>query len=122
MTCSEPPGTAVALLAEEQDFECAMAFQDLFGSGSPPFEFLCSASPPMDPDHDDATRMRGWSLLDEELVNLGDDHQKLLQEVLGDDPVSYTHLRAHETPEHLVCRLLLEKKKIVEGASKAKTD
>src|SRR5678816_513173 len=24
------------------------------------------------------------------------------------DPVSYTHLRAHETPEHLVCRLLLE--------------
>src|SRR5665254_19637 len=37
-------------------------------------------------------------------------HQSLL------DPskhiaVSYTHLRAHETPEHLVCRLLLEKKK-----------
>ena len=26
------------------------------------------------------------------------------------DAVSYTHLRAHETPEHLVCRLLLEKK------------
>src|SRR5678815_5823313 len=25
--------------------------------------------------------------------------------------VSYTHLRAHETPEHLVCRLLPEKKK-----------
>src|SRR5678816_855805 len=25
------------------------------------------------------------------------------------DAVSYTHLRAHETPEHLVCRLLLEK-------------
>src|SRR5678816_3430654 len=24
--------------------------------------------------------------------------------------VSYTHLRAHETPEHLVCRLLLGKK------------
>src|SRR5678816_1716939 len=28
------------------------------------------------------------------------DHQAVL------DPVSYTHLRAHETPEHLVCRLL----------------
>ena len=28
--------------------------------------------------------------------------------------VSYTHLRAHETPEHLVCRLLLEKKKKIE--------
>ena len=26
------------------------------------------------------------------------------------EPVAYTHLRAHETPEHLVCRLLLEKK------------
>ena len=25
--------------------------------------------------------------------------------------VSYTHLRAHETSLHLVCRLLLEKKK-----------
>ena len=25
--------------------------------------------------------------------------------------VSYTHLRAHETPEPLVCRLMLEKKK-----------
>src|SRR5680860_1798978 len=29
--------------------------------------------------------------------------------VLG--PVSYTHLRAHETDSYLVCRLLLEKKK-----------
>src|SRR5665811_2633571 len=28
-----------------------------------------------------------------------------------DDPVSYTHLRAHETVLDLVCRLLLEKKK-----------
>src|SRR5678815_1832508 len=30
---------------------------------------------------------------------------------ISPEPVSYTHLRAHETPEHLVCRLLLEKKK-----------
>ena len=28
-------------------------------------------------------------------------------------PVSYTHIRAHETPEHLVCRLLLEKNKSI---------
>src|SRR5674476_356992 len=28
-----------------------------------------------------------------------------------DEPVSYTHLRAHETGRNLVCRLLLEKKK-----------
>ena len=27
-------------------------------------------------------------------------------------PVSYTHLRAHETVLDLVCRLLLEKKKL----------
>eukprot|EP00658_Telonema_sp_P-2_P004506 TRINITY_DN11681_c0_g1_i1.p1 TRINITY_DN11681_c0_g1~~TRINITY_DN11681_c0_g1_i1.p1 ORF type:complete len:123 (-),score=46.05 TRINITY_DN11681_c0_g1_i1:4-372(-) len=33
-------------------------------------------------------------------------------------PVSYTHLRAHETPEHLVCRLLLEKKKKKKRKSK----
>eukprot|EP01016_Furgasonia_blochmanni_P000858 TRINITY_DN10277_c0_g1_i3.p1 TRINITY_DN10277_c0_g1~~TRINITY_DN10277_c0_g1_i3.p1 ORF type:complete len:605 (+),score=136.12 TRINITY_DN10277_c0_g1_i3:113-1816(+) len=29
-----------------------------------------------------------------------------------EDPVSYTHLRAHETDSYLVCRLLLEKKKL----------
>ena len=28
----------------------------------------------------------------------------------GTNAVSYTHLRAHETSLHLVCRLLLEKK------------
>src|SRR5678816_3410441 len=31
--------------------------------------------------------------------------------LLASTTVSYTHLRAHETPEHLVCRLLLKKKK-----------
>src|SRR5665213_80801 len=31
--------------------------------------------------------------------------------VPGYKPVSYTHLRAHETGRNLVCRLLLEKKK-----------
>ena len=30
---------------------------------------------------------------------------------IGQDAVSYTHLRAHETRSNLVCRLLLEKKK-----------
>src|SRR5678816_4763003 len=35
----------------------------------------------------------------------------LLNHVIYINAVSYTHLRAHETPEHLVCRLLLEKKK-----------
>ena len=31
--------------------------------------------------------------------------------LLKKTPVSYTHLRAHETDSYLVCRLLLEKKK-----------
>eukprot|EP00658_Telonema_sp_P-2_P028869 TRINITY_DN22038_c0_g1_i1.p1 TRINITY_DN22038_c0_g1~~TRINITY_DN22038_c0_g1_i1.p1 ORF type:complete len:209 (+),score=21.66 TRINITY_DN22038_c0_g1_i1:227-853(+) len=35
----------------------------------------------------------------------------VLSRALSHRSVSYTHLRAHETPEHLVCRLLLEKKK-----------
>ena len=33
------------------------------------------------------------------------------KELAGEIPVSYTHLRAHETVLDLVCRLLLEKKK-----------
>ena len=37
--------------------------------------------------------------------------QKFRWESLGIFPVSYTHLRAHETDSYLVCRLLLEKKK-----------
>ena len=32
-------------------------------------------------------------------------------------PVSYTHLRAHETVLDLVCRLLLEKKKFLNSTS-----
>src|SRR5678816_4267562 len=33
--------------------------------------------------------------------------EDVTQIVLNVKTVSYTHLRAHETPEHLVCRLLL---------------
>ena len=32
------------------------------------------------------------------------------EETESSSPVSYTHLRAHETDSYLVCRLLLEKK------------
>ena len=35
--------------------------------------------------------------------------------------VSYTHLRAHETGRNLVCRLLLEKKKIEKKLTKKQT-
>eukprot|EP00657_Telonema_sp_P-1_P003438 TRINITY_DN1827_c0_g1_i6.p1 TRINITY_DN1827_c0_g1~~TRINITY_DN1827_c0_g1_i6.p1 ORF type:complete len:105 (-),score=49.10 TRINITY_DN1827_c0_g1_i6:7-321(-) len=34
-----------------------------------------------------------------------------IAQLVEHDPVSYTHLRAHETVLDLVCRLLLEKKK-----------
>ena len=37
--------------------------------------------------------------------------EPLLVPGLDAEPVSYTHLRAHETVLDLVCRLLLEKKK-----------
>jgi len=39
--------------------------------------------------------------------------EKYIQRHIGSCivPVSYTHLRAHETLRYLVCRLLLEKKK-----------
>ena len=35
----------------------------------------------------------------------------IYQQIEPFKPVSYTHLRAHETDSYLVCRLLLEKKK-----------
>ena len=37
--------------------------------------------------------------------------ERMLAVFNEDKPVSYTHLRAHETKANLVCRLLLEKKK-----------
>ena len=37
-------------------------------------------------------------------------------QIITDDPVSYTHLRAHETVLDLVCRLLLEKKKMTQSS------
>src|SRR5450756_2966995 len=50
------------------------------------------------------------------LDDTGDASQRLaalfvLSVTLGLRPVSYTHLRAHETRHDLVCRLLLEKTK-----------
>ena len=35
---------------------------------------------------------------------------KVKKQAIAREPVSYTHLRAHETVLDLVCRLLLEKK------------
>ena len=39
-------------------------------------------------------------------------HRRSTGLAVGTGPVSYTHLRAHETVLDLVCRLLLEKKKV----------
>ena len=40
------------------------------------------------------------------------------ENIKGFAPVSYTHLRAHETDSYLVCRLLLEKKKKITESTK----
>ena len=45
-------------------------------------------------------------------------NEKILSRCAYLRAVSYTHLRAHETPEHLVCRLLLEKKKHIHFVEK----
>eukprot|EP00658_Telonema_sp_P-2_P038320 TRINITY_DN27525_c0_g1_i3.p1 TRINITY_DN27525_c0_g1~~TRINITY_DN27525_c0_g1_i3.p1 ORF type:complete len:133 (+),score=21.19 TRINITY_DN27525_c0_g1_i3:119-517(+) len=48
---------------------------------------------------------------DAPFISISSPHVTVVPKHTQTDPVSYTHLRAHETPEHLVCRLLLEKKK-----------
>src|SRR5450756_1340430 len=54
----------------------------------------------------------GNVLLSARLTGLPKDSVANVSQVLtlDRDPVSYTHLRAHETRHDLVCRLLLEKK------------
>ena len=46
-----------------------------------------------------------------ENVVMKPEDEAVISEMMGVKPVSYTHLRAHETGRNLVCRLLLEKKK-----------
>src|SRR5678816_3345213 len=48
-----------------------------------------------------------YPMIPDEIVDFCSGKKEVL--VVEEGPVSYTHLRAHETPEHLVCRLLLEK-------------
>src|SRR5678815_4402137 len=56
-----------------------------------------------DPPRTDLVVAKLYEVLDGVASVLHDDRDAIK------NPVSYTHLRAHETPEHLVCRLLLEK-------------
>src|SRR5678815_6131060 len=51
----------------------------------------------------------GTFYVDSGVISLGGANITNWPEYKRAKPVSYTHLRAHETPEHLVCRLLLEK-------------
>ena len=73
------------------------------------------------PPNDEAITKLEYSFNDPEvrqLLDSKDKHQKdtlllfLKHEKASLRSVSYTHLRAHETVLDLVCRLLLEKKKI----------
>ena len=68
-----------------------------------------------------STTYSGWTVADylaDWSAYFGDVNHRPGQVVDGSNtggfnpgPVSYTHLRAHETGRNLVCRLLLEKKK-----------
>src|SRR5664279_352818 len=67
---------------------------------------LVEAGP--DPARHGVVRWRRVDLRDEVQRCFG---VELHERSVGKVPVSYTHLRAHETDSYLVCRLLLEKKK-----------
>ena len=68
------------------------------------------------PKHVNSGASHNWKINEHYFTNgemtveiLHDDLTK--SEALAIEPVSYTHLRAHETLMNLVCRLLLEKKR-----------
>ena len=55
--------------------------------------------------------LRAYNLRHTKKVILDRSEAGIRKKTLMINPVSYTHLRAHETDSYLVCRLLLEKKK-----------
>ena len=66
----------------------------------------------------DDTTQTSADLTNQELLDISEEDTATgSEDILSNDsetegtPVSYTHLRAHETDSYLVCRLLLEKKK-----------
>eukprot|EP00658_Telonema_sp_P-2_P035140 TRINITY_DN25605_c0_g1_i2.p1 TRINITY_DN25605_c0_g1~~TRINITY_DN25605_c0_g1_i2.p1 ORF type:complete len:493 (-),score=130.98 TRINITY_DN25605_c0_g1_i2:47-1525(-) len=81
-------GDKILVLAEDNDTYAAGDSNETPRTPVPPFEL-----PPKAPEN---VLLCGWRRDFDDMIT---------------EPVSYTHLRAHETPEHLVCRLLLEKKK-----------
>src|SRR5450756_2877366 len=53
----------------------------------------------------------GVGMINEDYMHLAEKLSDARRALMLPHPVSYTHLRAHETRHDLVCRLLLEKKK-----------
>src|SRR5674536_379763 len=110
----------------EHDYPAAASFLRLIASppASEALAGLLSHAPTVHHPVKDILRAARLSLLPADDAEVAKDLKKVaegtaLSPILlvrgdlatGRAPVSYTHLRAHETPEHLVCRLLLEKKK-----------
>src|SRR5680860_1645677 len=65
-------------------------------------------------EYEDLSQEDRWEFDEDRLSHPFNDTRILtgdLQSEVNRVPVSYTHLRAHETDSYLVCRLLLEKKK-----------
>src|SRR5674476_108891 len=87
-------GPDAAINAAGAVYEGAVAGR--FGNRKPPSAAYAGDSPIL---HWDGTKWVGGMFWDGRAT--------------GWTPVSYTHLRAHETGRNLVCRLLLEKKKVL---------
>eukprot|EP00831_Metopus_contortus_P006802 TRINITY_DN12601_c0_g1_i2.p1 TRINITY_DN12601_c0_g1~~TRINITY_DN12601_c0_g1_i2.p1 ORF type:complete len:126 (+),score=31.10 TRINITY_DN12601_c0_g1_i2:41-418(+) len=58
-----------------------------------------------------SVKVIGIGLAKNDIHDKQNNYEKSSNQLSREEPVSYTHLRAHETSLHLVCRLLLEKKK-----------
>src|SRR5678815_5585402 len=67
--------------------------------------FLCVGTPPKPDGTVDMSYLEGAG---KEVCDALADIKSEYMVTIVVKSVSYTHLRAHETPEHLVCRLLLE--------------
>src|SRR5678815_4242426 len=60
---------------------------------------------PITPEDERAEILLALECVDAVAIFDDDTPAEIIKRIQPDVPVSYTHLRAHETPEHLVCRL-----------------
>ena len=109
---AEPVAASTTLLEASSKWK----LESLVVNGQEGWGLFSDSTPAVGPDGEvvfNAIRTEGsgiYSLAAAPFIPVALDRQ-LLPNGMGMS-VSYTHLRAHETPEHLVCRLLLEKKKL----------